>query len=130
MSGPRFRPVEIVVNPRHYGRVWEPEWASDHGLSPSQEAWALAQHRAAFEVHEGMKWHPLTRPNPPTLESLAGELGESPSWLRRKLTGQVPADVGDLLGWARLIGPQVWPLVEGPEDLSLGSQLRRSLSAR
>jgi hypothetical protein len=119
MPRPRFRPAVICKVAREYGRVWQPAWNSGHGLDVDQVAWAYAQHRAAFEVRTAMEWNPLTRPDPYTLDTLAGVLGEAPSWLRRKLTGQVPADVGDLLGWARVLGPQVWPLVEGPEDLSL-----------
>ena len=58
----------------------------------------------------------LVSADPPALEDLSGELCESASWLRCKLTGQVPNDVGGLLRWARLIGSQVWPLVEGLES--------------
>ena len=121
MPNPRFRPVVICAKPRQFGRVWDAEWATGHGLDIDQVAWAYAQHRAAFEVRAAMQWNPLTRPDPHTIDTLAAELGEAPSWLRRKLTGQVPADVGDMLGWARVLGPQIWPLVEGPGDLAPGS---------
>ena len=118
MTKPRFRPAAICTRPRDFGRVWEPDWNLAHELDSDQAAWAYAQHQAAYEARAAMQWNPLTRPDPQTIDSLAAELDEAPSYLRRKLTGQVPADVGDLLGWARVLGPQVWPLVEGPDDFA------------
>lgn len=117
MSRPRFRPVMICARAREFGRVWLPEWRFDHVLSADEVAWAYVQHRAAFEVRAALGGNAKSGVAPGSIEALATILGEAPSWLRRKLTGQVPADVGDLLGWARVLGPQVWPLVEGPEDL-------------
>jgi hypothetical protein len=45
------------------------------------------------------------------LEDLAVEVGESPNWLRRKFTGRTPANVGDLIGWASVLGVDVWPVL-------------------
>lgn len=119
MPTPRFRPVVICSRSRDFGRTWLPVWRLDHGLAPDQVAWALAQHRAAFEVRAAIGRNALDRTEPGSIDVLASLVGEASSWLRRKLTGQVPADLGDLLGWARILGPQVWPLVEGPADLQL-----------
>lgn len=106
MPKPRFRPVQAVVNPRQFGRVEYPNWAADSGLTAVERAWALLQHRAAFVAHTA-----LTEQGQ-TVDDLASAVGEAPSWLRRKLTGQVPADVGDFIGWAAALGVDVWPLLD------------------
>ena len=53
----------------------------------------MLQHRTACLVTRDL----LDRDIP--IEELAEDLGENVDWLRRKLYGRVPADVGDLLGW-------------------------------
>ncbi len=104
MAAVRFRPVEVVANPRHFGRDAHAQLSTRHALSPEHAAWALTQHRAAVVVHEE-----LAARNE-TYDDLADRLGTSGSWLRRKLTGQVPADLGDLLAWTLNLGIQVWPV--------------------
>lgn len=106
MSRPRFRPVLAVSNPRHFGRVEQPEWAVPCPLGARDRTWAVLQHRAAFVVHTAFASGLLS------LDDLAWEVGEAPGWLRRKLTGQVPADVGDLVAWALVLGVDVWPVLE------------------
>lgn len=99
----RFRPVELVVNPRHFGRrvdaVLDPTSLPD----PAHRGWAVAQHRAALVVHEELNLREKD------YADLAQRLGVAESWLRRKLTGQVPADIGDFVMWSVELGIQVWP---------------------
>jgi hypothetical protein len=107
----RFRPVEVVANPRHFGRDPDAQLSTRHTLSPEYAAWALAQHRAAVVVHNELAWRGET------YDDLADRLGTSGSWLRRKLTGQVPADLGDVLAWTLALGIQVWPVFNDLAEL-------------
>jgi hypothetical protein len=106
MARPRFRPVESVRNPRHFGRVEHPEWSDDAQMTQVERLWAVTQHRASYVVHVALA------ESGRTIADLAREVGESESWARRKLTGQVPADVGDLLGWSIVCGVDVWPVLD------------------
>jgi hypothetical protein len=106
MALPRFRPVESVRNPRHFGRVEHPEWDESAQLTHVERLWAAVQHQASFVVHQSLLQAGQT------YEDLAANVGQSPSWVRRKLTGQVPADVGDLLAWSIACGVDVWPILE------------------
>lgn len=108
---PRFKPARVCANPRHYARVEKPSWAVSSGLSPSEVAWAVFQHRAAFAVLESLKASGLS------LEWLASGLREDVAWLRRKLYGQTPADLGDVMGWALLIGVDVLPVFDDSSEL-------------
>lgn len=110
MGKPRFHPAAALVNPRHFGRVERPEWLHA-ALSEVELAWSFVQHKAAFVVLTEMKAHGMT------LDELAVELGEAPSWLQRKLYGRVPIDLGDLLAWSNLFGVQVWPALSDTADL-------------
>jgi len=110
MGKPRFCPADALVNPRHFGRVEHPEWRPA-ALGEVELAWAFVQHKAAFVVLAEMKAHRMT------LDELAAELDEAPSWLQRKLYGRVPIDMGDLLAWTTLFGAQVWPAVSDASDL-------------
>ncbi len=111
MASVRFRPVEVVANPRHFGRDPDAQLSTRHTLNPTHTAWALAQHRAAVAVHQELAWRGET------YDDLAERLGTSGSWLRRKLTGQVPADLGDVLAWALDLGIQVWPVFHDLREL-------------
>lgn len=99
-----------VSNPRQFGRIEHPAWALDSGLTEIELAWARLQHRAAYVAGLALKEQGMT------LDDLAARAGESPSWVRRKLTGQVPADIGDLVLWAKVLGVDVWPVL-GETDL-------------
>ena len=90
---PRFRPASIFENPRDFGRnAWATIAVAD-GLDDVDRGWAVVQHRTACLVTRDL----VDRDIP--IEELAEDLGENVDWLRRKLYGRVPADVGDLLGW-------------------------------
>lgn len=106
MARPRFRPVQAVSNPRHFGRVEHPEWVDDASMTQVERLWALSQHRAAYVVGQTL------RETGRSIRDLADDVGESESWCRRKLTGQVPADVGDLLAWSIACGVDVWPVLD------------------
>jgi hypothetical protein len=80
-----------VANPRDFGRVEHPKWARRSGLTATEKTWAVLQHRAVFVARQAMS------PAGLRVEDLAVEVGESPNWLRRKLTGRTPADVGDFI---------------------------------
>ncbi len=108
----RFRPVELVVNPRHFGRKMDAMFDPNCPLDPMHRGWAVAQHRAALVVHEELDRRHQT------YDDMAVRLDVAPSWLRRKLTGQVPADIGDFVAWSADLGIQVWP-----EFVSVGELL-------
>jgi len=51
------------------------------------------------------------------LEDLADDLGEEPNWLRRKLHGQAPADLGDIMAWVNRFGLSVLPRISSSREL-------------
>lgn len=108
MAQPRFRPVDVVANPRDFGRVERPKWAARSPLRGTERTWAVLQHRAVFVARQALADAGMG------LDDLALDVGESPNWLRRKFTGRTPANVGDFLSWAAVLGVDVWPvLLEG-----------------
>ena len=88
-----------------------PVWADPCPLNPTETAWAIFQHRAAFVVMDELK------STGETLEQFAQRIGEDESWLRRKLHGQTPADLGDVMGWVLAIGVHVLPVFDSLLEL-------------
>ena len=111
MGKPRFRPASICANPRDFGRKKQPEWRANSGLSQREVAWAIYQHRAALALR-----HALVSERR-SLGDLAKSLGEEESWLQRKLHGQAPADLGDILAWTLELGIDVLPVPDSSHDL-------------
>jgi hypothetical protein len=111
MGLPRFKPSAVCANPRHFGRVKTPRWANPNPLDETQTAWAIYQHRAALAVFEEMEAAQQTP------DDLAVGLNEDAAWLKRKLYGQTPADIGDLMKWALRYGISVLPAIDSSNDL-------------
>jgi hypothetical protein len=111
MGKPRFRPVQVVKNPRHFGRSNEAERVVPDGLSEGELAWAWYQHRVALAVRAELVKRDLP------LLILAKAVGENEAWLERKLRGQAPADLGEIFEWALRLGPHILPPIDGREDL-------------
>lgn len=109
---PRFRPVEAFSSPRQFGRVVDAAAGERGGMTQTQVAWAMFQHRAACAVREELAARGMS------IGELAAEVCEGESWLRRKLHGQVPADLGDVLGWALVLGVHVLPVIDDLRELS------------
>lgn len=112
MAAPRFRPVELVANPRHFGRVEHPQLAHPQTLTAVEAGWALIQHRAAYTLRLELA------AAGETVDDLATRTGQSPTWVRRKMTGQTPFDFADLVTWTLLYGVQVWPVIDSVKDLA------------
>jgi hypothetical protein len=105
MGSPRFRPAQIFANPRHFGRVKRAVPISTSSLSDSDRAWVALALREEL-VHRCL-----------TVADLATQLGSDLAWLTRKLNGQAPTDLGEILGWALLLGPQILPPLDSVRDL-------------
>ena len=69
------------------------------GVRPARRA--ICPHRAARAVLEEL------RSAGETITDLAGRLGEDPAWLQRKLHGQTPADLGDVMAWLASLANQL-----------------------
>ena len=110
---PRFKPARICANPRHFGRIPTPQWADPCPLDPTETAWAIFQHRAAVAVMLEL------RAAGETTADLAERLGEDPAWLTRKLHGQTPIDIGDVMKWAAELGVQIIPVFDDGMELQL-----------
>jgi hypothetical protein len=113
MGRPRFRPAALFANPRDFGRNASAKPLGVTALSETERAWAWYQHRAAVAVRKALA---SDKSNP---DQFAKQLGEDPDWLSRKLNGQAPADLGEILTWARLLGVDIVPKVESPQDVGL-----------
>jgi hypothetical protein len=109
----RFKPSAICANPRHFGRVKNPRWVNPNWLNETQSASAIYQHRAAFAALESLK------ASEQTVEWPAGSLGEDVAWLRRKLYGQSPADLGDVMEWSLVLGIDVLPVFDDSSKLRI-----------
>ena len=109
MPPPRFKPSRLVVDPRHFGRVEHPELRPDSGLAPLERTWALLQHRAAFVAFQALSEAQMS------VDELAAAVGQRPDWVVRKLHGHAPADVGDFVAWASVLGVDVWPVLESAD---------------
>lgn len=83
-------------------------WAPAARQNPQELASAYLQHRASVAVE-----HARVARNPPmSVGDLAMALGETDEGaLRRKLSGSRRASVGDVLGWAMVLGAEVADVV-------------------
>lgn len=113
MGKPRFKPAELFTNPRDFGRNRYAKAQVPAVLDGPHLAWAWYQHKVVLALKDELfrrRW---------TVEDLATNLGADLSWLRRKLNGQTPADLGEIFSWAILLGVQVLPPIGDLSDLGL-----------
>lgn len=92
-------PASCLEIPKHFGR--RPDAVFLPTTSPEELALteaARVQHHAAVAVLDELARRDLT------MAWLAGELGENADHLRRKLYGQVPANLRDLCAWGAVLG--------------------------
>jgi len=80
-------------------------------LSPVEAAWAWYQHRAVLVVFDQLFYRGLS------VGDFALGLGADLAWLTRKLHGQTPVSLGDLLEWSMHLGVPVLPSVGSVADL-------------
>ncbi len=111
MGKPRFRPAQLCVNPRDFARAAKPLLANPSHLSQTEIAWAIFQHRAALVVLEEL------RASGETITDLATNIGADPAWLQRKLHGQAPADLSDVMEWALHFGVHILPVFDSKAEL-------------
>ncbi|HUX04685.1 MAG TPA: hypothetical protein VMV53_07275 [Acidimicrobiales bacterium] len=111
MGKPRFRPSQVVENPRHFGRSSDAVAIRVEGWSEGEMAWAWYQHQAALAVRAELKARRIP------LSLLAVRVDEDEAWLERKLRGQAPANLGEMFEWALRLGVHVLPVVQNPTDL-------------
>ena len=111
MGLPRFKPAWIFENPRHFGRNKHPDVDFNLEMTDAERAWSWYQHRVALEVHREL------RENGMTVDQFAAQIGEDPAWLTRKLHGQAPADLGEILEWALHLGVHVLPVIDNVGDI-------------
>jgi hypothetical protein len=111
MGVPRFTPARLFASPRAFGRspTARPHYPSP--LSPIEAAWAWYQHRTCLAVYAELG------DRDQTVADFARGLGADLIWLTRKLHGQAPASLGDLLEWSLYLRVQVLPIVTSPAEL-------------
>jgi hypothetical protein len=113
MGKPRFKPAELFTNPRDFGRNRYAKAQVPAVLDGPRLAWAWYQHQVVLALKDELfrrRW---------SVEDLATNLGADLAWLRRKLNGQTPADLGEIFSWAILLGVQVLPEIGDLSDLGL-----------
>ena len=113
MGQPQFKTAEIFSKTRDFGRDQFVQPGPVTSLNEQERAWAWYQHRAALAVRRALAQTGRS------VEDRALDLGEDLAWLTRKLNGQAPADLGEILGWARRLGAEVVPNFELIKDLGL-----------
>ena len=113
MGKPRFKPAELFTNPRDFGRNRYAKAQVPAVLDGPHLAWAWYQHKVVLALKDEL----FRRRR--TVEDLATNLDADLAWLRRKLNGQTPADLGEIFSWATLLGVQVLPPIGDLSDLGL-----------
>lgn len=115
----RFVPRDYTQEPALFGRDLNLQWNAAGSLE-GWETWrrsaAYLQHLAVIEVRKVLEERKLT------VGAKAEELGAQPSYLRRKLTGELPMTLEDYIEWSTAIGRSL--LLPGRlslEDLSTAS---------
>jgi transcriptional regulator with XRE-family HTH domain len=76
-----------------------------------EAAWAIFQHRASRAVLQEL------RASGTTIDDLAEKLGDDPAWLQRKLHGQTPVDLGDVMAWALEYGVHIIPVFDESSEM-------------
>lgn len=105
----RYRPRDFLVQPDFFGRRVDAEWKPYRAAEKAKAAAAYYQHLAACEtlrVAGERDW---------SLTELAQRVGEKPDTLRRKLYGEGPADVDDIMSWALAV--EAVTVLPAPADL-------------
>ena len=100
-----------MQNPRDFGRKYRPALTKTRYFTPAERASSWFQHQVAFAATQELK--ALGE----TTEWLAGRLNVTKPWLLKKLHGQAPASLQDLLAWALELGVQILPEVESAASL-------------
>jgi len=108
---PRFTPARLFADPRDFGRNSVATPVSPPLLDPVQAAWAWFQHRACLATFDQLYYRDLT------VTDFANALDADVAWLTRKLHGQTPVSLGDLLQWSLYFEWSVLPGVENFEAL-------------
>ena len=111
MGKPRFRPAQVMENPRHFGRSDAAVMVRCPDLTEAEHAWAWYQHRVALEVLRDLERREIS------VEQFANQLEEDTAWLTRKLHGQAPADLGEMFEWALRLGVHVLPAIDEVDDI-------------
>ena len=111
MGTPRFIPARLFAEPRDFGRNSLSEPLSPSVLSPVEAAWAWYQHRACLMTFDQLYYRDLS------VGDFAQGLGADVAWTVRKLHGQTPVSLGDLLEWSMYLGVSVFPTVGSVADL-------------
>jgi len=108
-------PASRMQIPKHFGRrpdaaFLPPTTTNEHSLTEA----AQVQHCAALAVLDELARRDLP------ISWLAGELGENADHLRRKLYGQVPANLRDLCAWGATLGlTTVLPVPAGSSSMAV-----------
>lgn len=111
MTKPRFRPAQVVQNPRTFGRDSGAVPVRVEGWSEGEMAWAWFQHRTALAVRAELKARRIQ------LGVLAEAVSADEAWLERKLRGQAPADLGEMFEWALRLGVNILPPIQDRTDI-------------
>ena len=111
MGTPRFTPARLFAEPRDFSRNSSAAPETPSVLSPVEAAWAWYQHRACLMVFDQLYYRDLS------VGDFAQRLGADVAWTVRKLHGQTPVSLGDLLEWSMYLGVSVFPTVGSLADL-------------
>ena len=110
----RYIPKHFMERPDWFGRRDDSKWESIPDNDPvgrAQLAASYFQHKASLEAQK------IADEQQMPLAVFAGSIGMLPATLRRKLNGDVPARVEEILAWALLLGLEVLPAPSSTEEL-------------
>ena len=113
MADYRYRPRDLLIYPREFGRNLDAVWDTDKVKETRREIVAAAyfQHVAACLVYAKGK------PEKKRVEKLAARVNVNADTFRRKLFGESPARFDELLAWAYEFGVDVLPSISSMSDV-------------
>ncbi|MDA8310916.1 MAG: hypothetical protein M0Z46_09950 [Actinomycetota bacterium] len=99
-----YRPCSFLVVPKELGKRWDAEWRAFSEADESKVAVAYLQHRVALAVRAELG------DNAPAL--LARRVGTPwrEDYFRRRLNGQIPLNLTELMEFAFKLGCSILPL--------------------
>lgn len=111
MARYRYSPRDFLVHPALFGRRLDAAWKPGPAGQDAVYAASYVQHVAAcLTVAAGQD-------RGEDLETMAGRLDVSADTLRRKLYGESPARLDEILGWALTYGIEILPELSDPDQL-------------
>lgn len=107
-----YIPRSFLIAPKAFGRRPDATWRAHEPQDADGVAASYFQHRVAYQTLK------VAEEKGMSLIDLANRLGISPDRLRRKLYGESPARLIEIMSWIRVVDDiTIFPVVSSQTDL-------------